>query len=366
MKRALVLSLAIVLGLGIFAFAQDLSGTWNTTIKIDPTQGNFATAIDFSTDLTVVYEVAGWTFTSFTEIKDTGWSDQTFSASGALGAFSFGSTLDLNPTGLFDKWNVTAGVSIAGMSFDLDFTLADQDITLVLTGSGSAGLVDITVAVTFGDNVNDPFVDVCDLNWAGVKITAGFPFCCAEVDFTMEFDCTGFLYAQFCVSDIVIPNLPWVTVGACLKYELQTKTLVLDADFDFGADVCFDLYIGVEETGNLTIGDIYIDGIGLICEIGGVSFEGISFWGTHATKPADLGAYWEMYRISTTDDGCCGPFDFDVAVFFDDDGNSLFEVDKFEANMSLEVAAQFTFTMGLDYTVGTGATLWELGFVVTW
>jgi hypothetical protein len=36
MKKALVLSLAFVLGLGVASFAQTLSGSWETTIGITP------------------------------------------------------------------------------------------------------------------------------------------------------------------------------------------------------------------------------------------------------------------------------------------------------------------------------------------
>ena len=36
MKKALVLSLAVVLGLGVASFAQTLSGSWDTTIGDHP------------------------------------------------------------------------------------------------------------------------------------------------------------------------------------------------------------------------------------------------------------------------------------------------------------------------------------------
>lgn len=357
MKRALVLSLAVIFGLGIAGMAQTLSGEWDTTITINPV----APSITMDSSLTVTYEVAGWAFTSYSEFTELGWTDQTFSADGALGAFSLGSVLDLDPAGAFDSWEVTAGVSIAGVTFGLDFTLADMDVTLVLSGSGQAGLVSIDVDVTFGGDDND----VCDLNWSGVDITVGFPFCCADVELALAFDCYGFVDACFSVTDIVVPALPWVTLDAEVCFELQTKTLTLTPNFDFGDIVCFELYIAQDYSGNLTLGDIYIDGIGLSCEIGGVEFYGLSFWGTHATKPSILGDYWEMYQITTTDDGCCGPFDFSVAVFFDDLHNSLFDVAKFVADMSIQIASQFTFSTGIEIEVG-GFTLWTLGFNVTW
>ncbi len=379
MKRALVLSLAIVLGLGIATFAQSLSGEWDTTITIDPEAGGVADFLDFSSSLTVTYSIGGWAFTSYSAFDDAGWADQTFSADGSLGAYTFSSTLDFDPTGAFEELDVSGSVTIGGMSFALDFTLADQDVTLVLTGIGSTGLVDIEVEITFGGDDND----ICDLPWSGAVVTVDFPFCCAEVTASIEFDCYGFQEACFGVSGIAIPNLPWVTLDAEVCFQTESKVLTLTPNFDFGADVCFDLYIGVDSEGGiapgapLTLGAIEVYGIGLECEIGGVAFTALSYWGDPLfwngaayDYPGILmyhgQEYWEAYQIATTDDGCCGPFGFDISVYFDDASTNLFDVALFQANMSLDVAPQFTFSMGLDMDVEDGLTEWTLGFTVTW
>jgi len=370
MKRALVLSLAIIFGLGVAAFGQTLSGTWTVDISIDATKASFADALDFTSTLQVDYSVGGWVFGSTSKFIDTGWSDQVFTAVGSLGAYLFDSTLDLAPDGSFDEWIVEGGVTMGGMTFGLVFDLIPNDLSLTISGSGSTNLVTIGASLTFGATGGG-----CDLDWTGITITAGFPFCCADVAATIVFDCAGFSYAQFCVTGLTIANLPWLSIDACLKYELESKTLTLSPSVDFGEIGCdFDLYIGIGSTGGvgpisgLTLGDIYIDGIKVGCTIGGVEFTGISYWGTSGTttKPKALGSYWEMYKIATTDDGCCGPFAFDVAVFFDVNSTSLFDVAAFEANMSLEVASQLTFTMGLTYDVLNALQTWDIGFVVTW
>jgi len=357
MKRALVLSLAVLFGLGVAAFAQTLSGEWDTTVSIVPTP----VSIGLDSTLTVTYALSGWTFTSYSELDETGWQDQTFDVGGALGAFTLGSFLDLDPAGAFDEWEVTAGVSIAGVTFGLDWDLTD-DLAVTLSGSGTAGLVTVGADIYFGD----PAVDGCDLNWTGIDITVDFPFCCADVAGTISFDCDGFQSACFDVDGIALPNFPWLTLGAELCFELQTKTLVLSPTFDFGDIACFDVYFDVASEGNLIIGDIEITGIGLECTIGGVDFTGVSYWGT-GDKPSILYGtdYWEGYQITTTDDGCCGPFSFDISVFFDHAGN-LFDIAEFDANMEIQLATQFSFSMGIDITVDTGFTLWSLGFTVTW
>ena len=63
MNKALVLSLAIVFGLGIAAFAGPISGSWTNAITIDPDQTPSVIA-DFSSELTIDYTVGGWTFGS--------------------------------------------------------------------------------------------------------------------------------------------------------------------------------------------------------------------------------------------------------------------------------------------------------------
>jgi hypothetical protein len=377
MKRALVISLICVLGLAFSGLAATLSGSWDTDVTIDPQQTGFNDAIGIVSVLTVAYTVGDWTFTSVTDLNEGGWTDQDFSVAGVLGAFSLTSALDFVPAAAtFGSWNTTAAVAIAGVSFSVDFTLADEDVELVLAGSGVAGDVTVGIEVTFGGIARDVYGviipggnnGVCDLDWAGVTIDIGFPFCCADIALEVVFDCTGFSSATFTTGGIAIPNLPWVTIDAELVYTMTEKTLELSPNFDFGAIVCFDLYFDVATTGNITLGDISIEGIGLTCDIGAVTFTGLSFWGT-GDKPGNLygTSYWEVYTIETNDDACCGPFGFDLSFYFLNGGVRLFDVALIDANMTLQVAAQFLFNMGLEVNVESGAfSQWTVGFLVTW
>jgi hypothetical protein len=381
MKKALVLSLAVVLGLGVASFAQTLSGSWDTVITIDPVT---PVAIGISSELTVTYEVSGWSFSSYSKLTELGWTKQHFDVIGTLGVFTLGSVLTFTPAPVpaFTKWVVTGGLTLVGVSFDGTFTLTPGNTTFEIVGAGTAGLVGVEVDVTFGNPLQGTG---CDFDWQGVDITVGFPFCCAEITSTISFGCAGFEEVTFEVVGIAIPALPWVTLDALLTFQTGSKTLVLTPNFDFGAFVCFDLYITQASTGAigphtvLTLSDITIEGIGIVCEIGGVQFTGISWWGVDhtsglpGTDPYDLKPgllngtpYWEAYQIATTDDGCCGPFNFDVTVYFLDAG-MLFDVAEFDANMSIQIATQFTFSMGINIGVAAPAfTSWELGFLVEW
>jgi hypothetical protein len=375
----------LVMGMGVFAAS--LSGSWDTDVTIEPQQTNFNDAISIASVLTVAYSVNGWTFASISNLDEGGWTDQDFVASGALGAFTLTSALGFDPvTPAFDSWNTTVDVTIAGVSFGADFTLADSDVELILTGAGVAGDITIGVEVTFGGIARDANGiiiiggnnDVCDLDWANLKITLGLPFCCTMIESTVEFDCAGFQNIELVAEGIIVPNLPFLVLDATLEFTLQTKTLTLSPRFDFGATACFDIYIeqasttGVGPGTVVTLDSITIEGFGISCDIGSVTFTGLSFWGTVANpedKPGLLSGtpYWEVYAVSSNEDACCGPFGFDLAVYFLDTGAMLFDVSLVEADMTLQIASQFTFNMGMEINVEIGAfTEWVVGFLATW
>jgi hypothetical protein len=354
-----------VLGLGFSSLAASLTGYWDTDVTIDPTQTSFADAIGLTSDISVTYTVGDWAFTSLTTLTDTGWTGQEFDAAGVLGAFSIGSTLKFNPappTPSFTSWNTDIAVSIAGVSFGADFTLYPGYTNLVLTAGGVAGDVTVDGTLTLGSGTD------CDFDFSSVLIEVGFPFCCADISADIMFDCSGFDYVEFTTAGIVVPAIPWLTLDATLTFTVDQKTLTITPNFDFGDFACFDIDISVAYTGGdmgaLNLGNFQIWGIGLTCDIGGVSFEGYSTWDS---ENLFLDEYWEYYKIMTNDDGCCGPFGFDLAFYFKNPGLALFDVALIDANMTLAVSSQFTFNMGLMVDVDAGAfTQWTVGFLVTW
>ena len=375
MRRICSVCLVGLLVMGVGVYAATLSGSWDTDVTIDPQQTNFNAAISMVSVLTVTYSVDSWTFTSISDLDEGGWTDQDFVVAGTLGAFTLTSALGFDPVvPAFDAWNTTVNVTVAGVSFGADFTLADQDVTLILSGSGVAGDIILGVALTFGGDDND----VCDLNWVDLDISLGFPFCCTTLEAVVTFDCDGFQNIVFSAEAIVIPNLPFVVLDATLEFTLQTKTLTLSPRFDFGVTGCIDIYIeqasttGVGPGTVVTLDSITIEGVGISCDIGTVTFTGLSFWGTVASpadKPGLLSGtpYWEVYALSSNEDACCGPFGFDLAVYFLDSGAMLFDVSLIEADMTLQIASQFTFNMGMEIDVEIGAfTEWVVGFLASW
>jgi len=158
MKKALVLALVLVLGVGIFAFAGPLTGSWSFSVTLDPDAAAYSDFVDdLSASLALDYTVGGWTFGSSSTFDILGWSAQSFTATGTLGAFTFDSKMNFKPrtiTGVtysytftqtysqiadvywtscwlgkdeyvtktygaaFDDWTVTGSVSIAGVDFE--------------------------------------------------------------------------------------------------------------------------------------------------------------------------------------------------------------------------------------------------------
>jgi hypothetical protein len=359
-----------MLGLGVGTMAATLSGTWDTDVTILPQQTNFNDAIGLKSTITVKYAVCDWTFTSIPTLTEAGWTDQDFNVTGVLGAFTISSLLDFVPaTPAFGSWTNTVGVSIAGVGFSVKSVLTTGNLAVTFTGTGAIGDCTVKVVATFGSPAEG---SGCDLDWTGVTFTMTFPFCCADITATVTFTCNGFDKACFGVKGIAVPNMPYLTLAADVCFTMAQKTLTITPSFAFGTIPCFDLYFKVDTTGNLSIQNITIVGIGLTCPIGGVTFTGISYWDTTVAltaKPGILAGtpYWEAYQIKTTDDGCCGAFGFDLAFYFLDGGIRLFDVALIDANMTLSLSNQFMFKMGLKLNVEVGAfTTWTVGFKVTW
>jgi len=161
MKRALVLSLVVVLGLGVGAFAQ-LSGSWESSLSFDLGAATFADYIvDLTSTFAMDYTVAGWTFASESGFDLHGFANQAFSVEGQLGAFEFSSKAAFSPAAAsvwtypsitlvnnvptlcadatpvtfapkFLSLDATASVSIAGVNASV-FVLMDQSNMYVET-----------------------------------------------------------------------------------------------------------------------------------------------------------------------------------------------------------------------------------------
>jgi len=192
MKKALVIALMFVLGLGFAAFATGvLSGDWDTDISLYPAAGEFGDFIkSFTSEVDIELTVGGFVFGVESTFGLAGLTGMDFDVDGVLGAFTLGAAIDFSPmilattkttyTGLaiadvtcgaftgsnvswtaktvvntytagFDDLKLTSSVSIAGVKLDALFFLEGEDNIGSKIVNGNHATVE---AVTTGQTVS--------------------------------------------------------------------------------------------------------------------------------------------------------------------------------------------------------------------
>lgn len=405
MKRALVLTLALVLGLGIAAFAGPLSGEWSSTLTADISTGTIA-SIGLSSSLTVDYTVGGWTFSSLTGFTEAGWDTQEFTASGTLGAFTVSSDLIFNPqTPAFTTWYNTGSVSIAGVTLTGQFRLngdnpfdangypvgAADGSGWAFGATGQAGALTVGATAYFNSYVDSTYgtfsvqTSAYCFCFTSIDFTASFPFACIdEVDIDLSFNATnGFGGVDFSVSGITVPSISWLTFDADLSFDTTSKTLTITPTLNLGSSDCITLYAdllvngevpssGIDVTTNpLDITGLEFEGLSLSHTWNGVTFTDYTAFGGYSVY--DLNSsyssdYWELFQITTSGDSCCGgAIDFTINTYFDsgNNGTSLFGWGETDASLDFGIGSNFTISTGLNIGTG-GLNEISFGFDATW
>jgi hypothetical protein len=369
MKRALVLGLIVLFGCGIASFGQ-LSGYWSTSIGIDPDAAVLpAFFTSLNSTLKVDYALSDWTFGAISTFDKAGFASQKFSVAGALGAFTFASGMAFDPaaitektytaydatdlTAMFDTplqtdslvgycpltwsatevgprfltWDVTAAVSIAGVSFEAyvlqDYShynvknvnyLWDMTGTAVQTDSmswnttangmgwrlkvvGSFGAVNVTSLTYFnltettnayeaysglhiGKSGEISVLTGCAFPFVEEYLTIeGFTFGCATIDIGISILCTGFNDITFLVSDISLGG--WAMFDFAITFGTDSKTVDTSITLVTPVFDCFvvEMGFGSGAWGEITtnvISDIYVHGFKLVQTFAGIKFTSIT------------------------------------------------------------------------------------------
>jgi len=119
MKKALVISLLVLVGLGAAAFAGPLSGKWCADFGFAYTDEDiqYLTISGFASTLVLDYTTCGWTFSSTAKFNKHAFANLYFEAQGSVGAFGFYGILDFIPqTASFHFLIGFVDVSIAGVN----------------------------------------------------------------------------------------------------------------------------------------------------------------------------------------------------------------------------------------------------------
>jgi len=99
MKKALVMTFVLVLGLGLAAFADGaLSGVWDTDVSLYPAASDFSDFIkSFTSGVDVDYTIGGFTFGMDSTFGLLGLTGMEFDVDGTLGAFTLSAEIDFAP-----------------------------------------------------------------------------------------------------------------------------------------------------------------------------------------------------------------------------------------------------------------------------
>jgi hypothetical protein len=387
LKKALVLAIVMVLGLGTLAFAGPLSGSWDTEICFGMLQpGCEETTEDisllfsnFESALTIDYSVCGWVFESVSVFGLCGWEEQGFTVEGTMGAFTFESDLTFLPAhAAFDRWYSAGSVSIAGVDLTGGFVLDAYGAGWAFGISGVAGACELAADVYFNSYL-DPWGDLQAFGteqtpsycfcFENVEFSASFPFCCLEtVDVSIGFSNTGFDGVTFSLAGVEVPGLAWLALDIDLTFDdgALGKYLAIEPNLSFGDVIClefhWDIVMDSWNSGLPGYGYV-IDGLRLwgielgfdACDLGqGVAFSSFTLldWPYHYFAPSldgydsndyllfdSLGdylawlicdTYWEKFSIESSSDACCGgAFGFDLNVYFGYEFSVVVEEDDY-------------------------------------
>lgn len=423
MKRALVIGL-MILGIGLSAAAAGFSGNWDTDIvfEIDGTT-DALTVTSFTSILDVDYTVGDWVFGANMFIDMDELFDLNFDIAGVLGAFSFYSFLNFDPTTpAFSSWENLAKVSIAGV--DLYAAFAMTDIAGVIgTGfaigaHGVAGDVEIWAEADFNiagwggngvywaynygwDILHDwgTYYDCtvpgwesgfwaaqtasCTSAFSDLTIYVELPLACLDLLVMVDFNCTvGFNYIQFDLNDIDL-GAGWFQLDDLnVKFTVDSKTVTTDFTATFGDAVCIKPYWDiVHDFASVTAIDL--DALLLSYTYNGVTIKAGELFPTPGnyyvgfTKSGSLNHYPtcvvpnanEFIGVWFDGDSCCGGLiDASFVVFFDGIMNAvpsastgIFDFILMVANVEVGIGSGFSIRGGLEVS-DVGLELLSAGF----
>ena len=216
--------------------------------------------------------------------------------------------------------------------------------------------------------VSDP--GECDLSFSSASAQISVPTTCiGTVVIDTSISCLGFGALTISVGDLLgdLSGLEWLTAGGVLEYELDQKTLTITPALNLEPGPCITLYGELVAGANPTdIQGISIYGLECVMTWNGLSLTSLSYL-DDARLVSNKGSArcWEVLRLATEDQGCCGPIAFDCAVFFSKSSSSLFDVAEFDFELNAGLSDNLSFGIAL-VVEETGLSDMMFSFIYDW
>ncbi len=417
-KKIVFATLVACMLVSVGGLSGTLSGTWEGRMAVDLNPFSFS---ELSSSFTASYALGSFTGTSSSEFGSIGFIWQGFRIIGMWGGVQIqGDALFGPSTADYLYGQLIVKASIAGLHLGV-YTAELTDAVLggpadgsVIRLAGSIGSVHIVNLFELGARIEDkefkgitiyhaatglykhyttnPIVYAPDGSscggFTGEKIAvSGLSFgCVRDVTMTLHMTYHGFDYLKVSLTEIET-GISWLKFDIDLKFELQTKAVVLTPTINLGKSACIDLYAEVlNGSASGTVTGIGIYGLGFTTTLRNVTAKDLIVFdmGKYAITTERYGSviekratavkegytfypdYWELFSISVTKDGCCGSkYHFLVNTYFVKNTSTLFGWGM--TYIKLQIPFSQNFYLNSDFTVSsTGSTKLGFGVKLDW
>jgi len=426
----IVAMMMTLVGLTLLA-GNSFSGSWSSKTTFEQGDINPFRSLDSVLDLN--YSFGSFLGASTSEFMLFGFIWQGFGVTGTLGAFDIQGDLLFGPSTadfIYDQLIVTT--SIAGIDFGFYFAQVSDAVLqgpadgFAIRLAGSTGAFDIVSITEMGAQIEDEDDDdfngitiyhastglykhyttnpmVVGQGFTGEKVTvSGWSFgCVADIATTLYMTCSGFDSIKFELTGIEL-GCNWLTFDGELKFQTQTKSLVLTPQLNLGDAACIKVYAAVLtdapvglDTTNTIFGDyssitgISLYGLGFTSSWDGVTIKGLTVLDTghYAITTPEYGSvieeivealedghefypeYWELISIEVIGDGCCGgSYTFLANTYFDKNATTLFGwgMTHIEGRFPISSKLFLTTEVKVDDDTPYGLDHFGFGFEVGW
>ncbi|RLE34201.1 hypothetical protein DRJ24_04255 [Candidatus Acetothermia bacterium] len=373
--------LLLAVALGATALPADsgaISGSWDAGLTFN-VQSASVTALD--TRFTTVYRVGLFTAKGIAFLKfDRGalaFDSLELDCSFPIEGIEIESDLMFDPNAgslidLFDYWRATSAFDLLGVSFihTLYLTLPQTASYQALVTQGKFGSIDFRGSVRFVMS-ND-----CSFSFSEADLTLSASVCGLPVTGTIAFDCSGFDFLEFTLSDLPVPRLTAGGYGVFLdfdlKFELTEKALNPTIELKLPPIDCIRLYAELEAVPGPGIGGIGFYGIRIEDTIGhGIDFvSAISLDPLRNSVLTGQSDYFELFSLSGPLSSCCGdPGEWRLATYFQSNHTTLFDwgMTTFRFTTALSPGFSFSFeTVVRSGTFGDPIVEFTIGWIARW